>query len=350
MRLLVLGGTQFVGHAVVVAALDQGHEVTTFNRGLSGEDVHGVVPVRGDRYDPVSLADLARQGPWDAMVDTSGYVPRNVLEVARSLRLAVGHCVFMSTVSVYADWPIRPLTDDSPVLECPPDAGPDFGVDVEDGPTRYGYQKAGCEAAVESVYGDQAATLRPGVVLGPREYIGRLPWWLQRIRRGGRVLAPGSPERGIQPVDVRDLASFAVLAAEHRLSRSFNVTASIDGETFGGLLRACTAATGVDADIVWVADDVLRSHGVRQWSELPLWRTFDGVWRVDSERARSAGLACRPLADTVADTWRWLISQDQLADNDRAQEVGIDPTRENLVLASVAPPDHVSKAPQQPRF
>lgn len=332
MRLLVIGGTQFVGRAVVEAALARGVEVTTFNRGLSGSDVRGVTVVRGDRYNEESVASLAGAGPWDAVVDTSGYVPRNVLAVATALRPAVQRFVFMSTVSVYADWPIRPLTDESPVLPCPPDADSDYGEDVEDGPTRYGYQKAGCEAAVTLVFGDHAAVLRPGVVLGPNEYVGRLPWWLRRVRRGGRVLAPGFPERGIQPIDVRDLAEFAVLAAEDQLSGSYNVTAPIDGASFGDLLGTCVDVTRSSADLVWVPDEVLVAHGIRQWSQLPLWRTFDGVWRVDAARARAAGLVARPITQTVADTWKWLESHGNAGDNERSREIGIDPITENTVL------------------
>jgi nucleoside-diphosphate-sugar epimerase len=335
MRLLVIGGTQFVGRAVVEAALSRGASVTTFNRGQSGPDVPGVEGLRGDRYDDESVAGLVALGPWDAVVDTSGYVPRNVLALAKALRRAVKRFVFMSTVSVYADWPARPLSDESAVLPCPADADSNYGEDVEDGPTRYGYQKAGCEAAVSQVFGDHAAILRPGVVLGPREYVGRLPWWLGRIRRGGRVLAPGHPSRGIQPIDVRDLAEFAMLMAEGQLSGPFNVTAPIDGATFGDLLEACVDVTHSRAALVWVPDEVLLTHGIRQWSQLPLWRTFDGVWRVDAARARAAGLVNRPIAQTVLDTWKWMGSQESVGANERSDEIGIDAAAENRVLATL---------------
>ena len=332
MRLLVLGGTQFVGRAIVTAALARGAQVTTFNRGQSEMDMPGVQVVRGDRYDPGSVASLAAGGPWDAVVDTSVYVPGNVLAVASALRPVTSRFVFMSTVSVYADWPRRPIDDESTVLNCPFDAGPNFGEDVEDGPTRYGFQKAGCEAAASLVFGEASVRLRPGVVLGPREYVGRLPWWLLRVQRGGRVLAPGQATRGIQPVDVRDLASFALLAAERDFTGSFNVTALVDGTTFGELLDACAEATGGEAEFIWVPDDVLLAHGVRQWSELPLWRTFEGVWRVDATRARAAGLGCRPVAETVRDTWEWLVSSGGAGANVRSREIGIDPAKERAVL------------------
>ncbi|WP_088284976.1 NAD-dependent epimerase/dehydratase family protein [Kineosporia sp. A_224] len=345
MRLLVLGGTAFVGQAVVTDALARGVSVTTFNRGRTGEDVIGVRPVRGDRLRPDDIAALVAQGPWDAVIDTSGYVPRNVLAVARALEPVTGHCVFVSTVSAYAGWPNEALTEASSLLKCPPDAGPDYGVDVEDGPTRYGYQKAGCEAAALEVFGkDRVTVLRPGVVLGPREYVGRLPWWLLRIAAGGTVIAPGDPERRIQPVDVRDLATFAVTAAERPLTGAFNVAAPLEGSTFGGLLAACAAVTGSSAQTVWAPDDVLAAAGVRQWSELPLWRTAAGVWRVDPGQAQQTGLRCRDLADTVADTWRWMSSHPSIAPatSERASEVGLTIEHERAVLRllgrTVAPP------------
>ncbi len=247
----------------------------------------------------------------------------------------VGHIVFISTVSVYADWPHEPLSESSEVLSAPPDAGPDFGDNTEDGPTQYGYQKSGCEAAVRLVFEDDCTVLRPGVVLGPREYVGRLPWWLRRTSEGGQVVAPGLPERAIQPVDVRDLAAFALSCAEHRIGSTFNVTAPIGGETFGGLLQACAAATGASPEFVWVPDELLLRMGVRQWSEIPLWRTFPGVWRVDSSRARSAGLASRPLPETVRDTWQWLGTTPSVPDHQRATEIGLAPSREQEILAAV---------------
>jgi 2'-hydroxyisoflavone reductase len=337
MRLLVLGGTRFVGWAVVAAAVDRGWEVTTFNRGMAGPDVRGVRAVRGDRTHAEDVARLAEAGSWDLVVDTSGYVPRQVLAVCERLEPVTARYVFMSTVSVYRDWPVEPLSERSEVLYCPPDAGPDYGEDVEDGPTRYGYQKSGCELAVAQAFGaGRFVCLRPRVVLGPREHVGRLPWWLRRVAAGGRVLAPGSPDRSIQPVDVRDLAAFALAGAERDVSGTFNVAAPIGGETFGGMLRACADVTGSGAEFVWVPDDWLAAQGVRQWSEMPLWRTFPGVWQVDSGAAMATGLSCRPLAATVADTWAWLQDSGGELDDERAGEIGMSRERERQILASIA--------------
>jgi nucleoside-diphosphate-sugar epimerase len=245
MRLLVLGGTRFVGRAVVVTALGHGWEVATFNRGLSAADVPGVRALRGDRTKAADLAGLADAGPWDAVIDTSGYVPREVLAACQRLEPVATHYVFMSTVSVYPGWPAKPLTEASEVLYCPPDAGPDYGEETEDGPTQYGYQKSGCELAVTAMFGPARSTvMRPGVVLGPREYVGRLPWWLNRVAAGGRVLAPGSPDRSIQPVDVGDLAEFAVRSEGHGIGGAYNVTAPVGRETFGRMVDTCSRVTG----------------------------------------------------------------------------------------------------------
>jgi 2'-hydroxyisoflavone reductase len=337
MRALILGGTRFVGHAVATAAVALGWEVTTFNRGLSAGDVPGVHPVRGDRGSASDLARLAAAGEWDAVVDTSGYVPREVLAVCECLEPVTGRYVFMSTVSVYSNWPAVPLSEASEVLYCPADAGPGYGEDVEDGPTRYGYQKSGCELAVMRTYGpDRCTVLRPGVILGPREYVGRLPWWLDRVAAGGRVLAPGLPGRSIQPVDVRDLAEFAIRSAAHRVSGVYNVTAPVGRETFGGMLSACAEVTGSGAEFAWVPDEQLLAFGVRQWSEMPLWRVFPGVWDVDSAAAAAHGLTCRPLAETVSATWSWMQSGHARPASGRAGEVGISRDREERILASVA--------------
>ncbi|MCX4470958.1 NAD-dependent epimerase/dehydratase family protein [Micromonospora sp. NBC_01655] len=336
MRLLVLGGSWFVGRAVVAAALRAGWEVTTFNRGQSGPGLAGVRAIHGDRTRAGDVADLAAAGPWDAVVDTSGYVPANVLEVAAALSAAADRYVFVSTVSVYRDWPARPLSERSEVLDCPQDAGPSYGTDTEDGATRYGYLKSGCEAAVSAVFGEDRTTLlRPGVILGPREYVGRLPWWLRRVAAGGEVLAPGSPDRTIQPIDVRDVATFALCAVTDHLPGAYNVCAPIGGATFAGLLHACVAATGVTPSFTWVPHGALLDQGVRQWSELPLWRTFDGVWQVDAAKAQQAGLTCRSLAATVADTWHWLRQSGGSTHGiDRTVEIGLSPEKEARVLAA----------------
>lgn len=226
---------------------------------------------------------------------------------------------------------MEPLTEASPVLECPPDAGGDYGFDGDPGPSVYGFTKAGCERAVLEVFGPARTTvLRPGVILGPHEYVGRLPWWLRRMERGGRVLAPGQPSRSIQPVDVRDVARFALSAP----AGIFNVTGS--AATMSEFLGACRDVAGDPAvELSWVTDEEwLAAQGVAQWTELPLWRTYRGTWAVDSSAAVAAGFLRRGLRSTVADTWAWMQSGEAGHAHERNAEQGIAPDKEAAVLGT----------------
>ncbi|MFJ2629326.1 NAD-dependent epimerase/dehydratase family protein [Streptomyces sp. NPDC087532] len=272
MRLLVMGGTWFLGRHIAEAALTKGWDVTTFNRGRSGKDVPGVKPVHGDRTVIEDVQRFAAHGPWDAVIDTSSsdLPPRDVLLTASTLKDCAARWVHVSTVSVYRGWPHRHLTDDSELLECPADADESYGYTGEDGsPTVYGFQKAGGERAVTESFADRAVFLRPGVILGPGEYVGRLPWWLRRAHQGGPFVAPAPAQRLIQPVDVRDVAAFALDQAVSEFeSGSYNV-AHPDGITFENFLGACLEVTGGAGRPVWVDPAVLIENGVKQWTELP---------------------------------------------------------------------------------
>ncbi|MEN8649612.1 NAD-dependent epimerase/dehydratase family protein [Streptomyces sp. 21So2-11] len=338
MKILVLGGTWFLGKAVVERALAQGWEVTTFNRGRSGRDADGVQPVHGDRTVAEDLGRLAGHGPWDAVIDTSSseLPPRDVQLGVQKLGSVTGRWVHISTVSVYEGWPHEALTEDSAILDCPADADSSFGYTGEDGsPTTYGFQKAGGERAVVNAFGDAAVLLRPGVILGPGEYVGRLPWWLRRAERGGRILAPAPHEQVIQPVDVRDVADFALLQAMTGGSGAYNI-AHPAGITFEAFLQECLTVSGGVGVIRWADPEILTRHGVKQWTELPLWRTRNGVWAVDASRAVEAGLRCRPLPRTIADTWGWLIGDERPVDHPRWGEHGISREKEEKILAALS--------------
>ncbi|WP_307805874.1 NAD-dependent epimerase/dehydratase family protein [Streptomyces chrestomyceticus] len=338
MKILVMGGTWFLGRAVAEEALRRGWKVSTFNRGRSGPDVRGVQPLRGDRTEAEDLAELSSHGPWDAVVDTSSaeLPPKGVLTGARALKMAAERYVYVSTVNAYRGWPSDPLTEASELLDGPPDADADYGRLPEDwdGPDwYYGRQKAGAERAVLQAFGEKRSVLlRPGVILGPGEYVGRLPWWLRRAERGGRVLAPGLPSKPIQPVDVRDVAAFALDQAAASVGGAYNVVAPIGQATMGGFLDACLEATGHRGHLSWVPDTFLIEAGVKQWTELPLWRTHAGVWNIASERAQAAGLVCRPLAETVEATWQWLLGGGLPVAHPRADEHGIEPRKEQRLL------------------
>lgn len=333
MRLLVLGGSWFVGRVLVEEAVRRGHQVTVFHRGRSAGPPPGAQVIHGDREDWEGLARLASGGPWDAVIDVPGSVPTVVRDSARALAGVVERYVFMSTVSVYRQWPSQPVSEQSPLHPGDPDFDP--GWRHWDA-VAYGPLKAGCEAAVRREFGDRLLFLRPGVVLGPHEYVGRMAWWLDRMRRAGPVLAPGRPERGIQPIDVRDLVAFTLSMVEQAQGGTFNVATPMGRDTYEGLLTACRDVTGSDAEIVWVDEQWLVEHGVRQWTELPLWRTSPGTWAMDPARAAARGLVGRPLRETVADTWEWLSAGGRAVDHERQAEHGIDPVKEAALLAEWA--------------
>jgi 2'-hydroxyisoflavone reductase len=290
MRVLVLGGTVFLGRHVVAAALARGDRVSVFTRGVHPVP-DGVEALHGDRAGDLSA--LAR-GEWEAAIDTSGYEARHVARAAELLAERVGHYVFVSSCNVYPAWPAEPVDEDSPVWE----AGDDYGP-----------QKAASERALEAALPGRVASVRAGLICGPNDNVFRLPWWIRRIAAGGRVPAPGDPGRPVQLVDARDLAGWMLSLAERRVAGAFNGTAPPGVQTMGQVLEGAVAATGSDAELVWLADERLRAAGVQPWTELPLWMPadeFPGTWQVGTARADAAGLRCRPVAETVADVWAWL--------------------------------------------
>lgn len=308
MRLLILGGSAFLGRAVAAEALAAGHEVTVFNRGRTAPDVPGVQAVRGDRESAADLERLVGHGPWDAVVDTSGYVPQIVGASARALAGSAQTYVFMSTLNVFSGWPEELIADDSPIYDCSPDAGPDDGD--------YGTLKVGCERVIERDFPGRALALRLGLLLGPHEDVGRLPTLLLRMADAGterdlRTLAPGDPASPVNPIDVRDIAQFTLGAIDRGLSGSYLVAGTpSNASTYGDLLEACIEATGSAARLEWVDSAFLeKQEGLGFWTELPIWiPPGDLPWAADTSRAEAAGLRCRPLRETVRDTWAWLAA------------------------------------------
>lgn len=309
MRLLVLGGTRFVGRAIVAEALERGHHVTALHRGVTGALPDGVTAVHVDRTDADALAAVLDGGAldggaldgatWDAVADTWAGAPRVVADAVRLLRDRAPRYGYVSSRSVYV-WPPRPGGDEhDPVVDGDPGAGA----------TDYAADKRGGELAALAGYPD-ALLLRAGLVLGPHEDIGRLPWWLDRISRGGQVVAPGRPERGLQYVDARDLAAFLLDGLAAGLGGAFDVVSPPAHTTTQDLLESCTEVTGSDAELVWVDEADLAAAGVQPWTQLPCWvpetGELAGLMGSDAGKAAAAGLVCRPVEQTVGDTWAWL--------------------------------------------
>ncbi|CAM5638495.1 reductase [Streptomyces avidinii] len=325
MKLLMLGGTEFVGRAITEDALDRGWEVTVFHRGHHAPPP-GTTALHGDRTAPGGLDALA-EGEWDLVVDTWSGAPTVVRDSARVLAGRAGRYAYVSSRSVYSYPAPAGLDEDGPLVEGSPDAGA----------TAYAEDKRGGELAVLDAFGDRALLLRAGLILGPYENIGRLPWWLNRTARGGPTLAPGAPALPLQYIDVRDLARWTLDAAEAGRGGAFNVVSPVGHATMGTLLDACAAVTGGGAEFRWTDPARIEEAGVAPWTELPIWlpegELHDYMFGGDVTKVLAAGLACRPVEETVADTWAWLQELGGTAPQRTDRPVpGISPEREAALL------------------
>lgn len=324
MHLLILGGTVFLGRHVVDAARARGHRVTLFNRGKSRPDAFpDVDQIHGDRTTDEGLAALDGQ-TFDAVLDTCGYVPRVVRKSAERLAGRAGTYCFVSSVSVYADWPEASPDEDARIATIP---NPD--TEEVTGET-YGALKALCEQAAEAAFPGRTLVIRPGLIVGPHDPSDRFTYWPHRIAAGGDVVAPGGPDLPTQWIDVRDLARWTVQLLEEGRVGTFNADGPVT--PLGTLLDACVAASGSDARVHWIDETFLTEREVRPWIGLPLWipglrgRADGGATRID--RAVAAGLTHRPIAETVADTLAWDASRPQ----ENAWRATLTPAREAEVL------------------
>jgi 2'-hydroxyisoflavone reductase len=328
-KVLVLGGTDFVGPALVSAALAHGDDVTIFHRGQTGSAPDGVRVVHGDRTVPSDLDAVAVE-QWDLVVDAWSRAPRVVIESARKLEASAARYVYISTISVYDESQEGVMNEASPVVAAAPDADA----------TDYAADKRGAEIAIESVFGPERCVFaRPGLILGPRENIGRLPWWLRRIAAGGTVLAPGPQDNELQYIDARDLATFALNA---EVNGAVNVLSLPGITTMEELLALCMEATGSHPTLTWVDAQFLLDRKVEPWTEIPIWvpplGDMQNFYRTDASLAHRSGLVCRPPQETVFDTWTWLRENPewtQTVTGNRAK-VGLDPARESELLAAWA--------------
>ncbi len=328
LDILILGGTGFLGPHTVRAALARGHRMTLFNRGRTNphlfQDLEKLV---GDRDGKL---DALKGRRWDAVIDTSGYVPRLVDASATLLADACDHYLFVSTVSVYRDFATPGMDEDTPVgtLDDPT-------VETVDGET-YGPLKALCEQAAERAMPGRTTVVRPGLIVGPGDPTDRFTYWPVRIADGGEVLAPGTPSASLQIMDARDLAAWMILCLEQRTVGTYNAMSPPGLHTMGALMNACRSASDSDAEFTWIDADFLEANGVAPWSDLPAWipprGDYAGFGAISVDRATDTGLTHRDLKTTCADTLDWW--RDQAPERRKSPKAGLDRAREREVLAA----------------
>ncbi len=301
-RILILGGTSFIGPYQVKYALDRGHQVSIFNRGRTEppffrEYFDRVERLVGDRND--DLASL-ETGEWDLVIDNSASIPRWVKMTTELLGDRADRYLFVSSISAYRDFGAVGIDEDYPVATL-------SSPDVED-MSEYGGMKAACEAQTRDVFGERAIIVRPGLIIGPGDPTDRWTYWPVRLARGGEVLCPNSPEDPVQNIDAKDLSEWIVRLGEASgTGGTYNATG--EAEPFEEMLESARLGTGADADFTWVSSDFMEEHGVRAWAHRTNWTPPEGdtigMNQVSVARAVDAGLAFRPLADTARDTLTW---------------------------------------------
>jgi 2'-hydroxyisoflavone reductase len=335
MKLLILGGTRFLGRHVVAAAQARGHEVTVFNRGnYSTEDLGAVESIRGDRH--TELHKLQGRH-WDAVVDTSGHLPRAVTAAAEVLCNVVERYVFVSSQNAYRDVSVQGIDETYPLRTLTGEQLEQANrIDTSGQPAYaelYGGLKALCEQAAQEVMPGRVLILRPGLIVGPYDYTDRFTYWPVRVARGGEVLAPGPPDRFIQFIDVRDLAEWTISMIERKATGAYNTHGIPNTLTMQHLLDECKSLAGSDAQFTWTSEDFLLQEKVASWSELPLWLPEEaaphlkGFMFISPDKAIAAGLTVRPLSETIRDTLTWY--QTNRADELKA---GLDRDKERALL------------------
>ena len=327
LRILILGGTGFIGPNQVQYALDRGHKVTLFNRGKTNSNLFPKVPrLIGDRNLPDGHKALEK-GEWDLVIDNPTSNPKWVRDAGKALKGRAGHYIFISTISVFSD-NSKPIDENGPLNE-PSD------IDAPFESSKYGSNKVRSEMEATAQFGNNVTIVRPGLIVGPGDLSDRFSYWPVRIEKGGEILAP-SPDDPVQYVDAKDLSEWIVRLGESKTYGTFNATGPQTPTNIGEMLYGIKSVMTTDAKFVWVPHEFLTANGVRGWSELPVWlppvgRTA-GFSRVDCSKAYAAGLTFRPLADTAKDTLTWYHAR-PAAEQARLR-AGLAPEKEKTVIAA----------------
>ncbi|TDL30467.1 NAD-dependent epimerase/dehydratase family protein [Jeotgalibacillus sp. S-D1] len=324
MKLLLLGGTQFVGRHLAESAIQAGHEVTLFNRGKTNQNLFPAIEKRvGDRNGDLSSLE---EGEWDAVIDVSGYVPSQAEATAKLLHGRVGHYIFISTVSVYEDFANGPASvGKTKLAELKEDSEVISGEN-------YGPLKQKCEEVIKEIYEDRALCIRPGLIVGPDDPTDRFTYWVDRVARGGQVAAPGEPSRQIQWIDVRDLSEWIIRMMENKESGTYNAAGLKENPTMEQYLHTVKEVTASDAELVWVKDEILLAHDAGAFVELPFWiprnESYpDGFILADAKEAIQKGLTFRTPEETIRDTYQW-----QSARKHHKWKAGLSAEKEEAIL------------------
>jgi 2'-hydroxyisoflavone reductase len=336
--MLILGGTGFLGPAVVEEALGRGHTMTLFNRGKTNPQLFpDLEKLRGDREQGIEAleAAVADGRRWDVVIDTSAYLPGHVAASAGLMAELARQYVLLSTVGVYADHSVP--ADESSAVAKVDDEWVAGITTIRDSLANYGAMKARCEQAAEAAMPGRVTVIRPGLIVGPMDRSDRFTYWAVRVARGGEVLAPGDGSDPVQLVDVRDLAAFLMDCIEGRVTGTFNAISPKGRWNMIEMLAAIKGAFSGEARFTWVDADFLEQHEVESWTDLPVWVPAEGEYAafhlVSTERAVAAGLTFRSLADTARDTVAW-CREAKGADYDFDRGTGLTRERESQLLQS----------------
>lgn len=332
MKLLIIGGTRFLGRYLVIAALERDHEVTLFNRGTHPADTN-VETIHGDRRTDITKL---RGGRWDAVIDTYGMLPRAVRSAAEVLADSVDRYIFISSQNAYADVSTPGVIETAPLATLTSEQLDEaYAIDRSAEPSYgklYGGLKALCERAAEEVMPNRVLIVRPGLIVGPHDYTDRFTYWVVRVARGGEVLAPGRPDRFVQFIDVRDLAEWIVRMTERKETGAYYANQPPMTFTMKDVLDECKAVSQSDASFTWASEEFLLQNQVVAWSEMPLWLPEEaaphlkGFMFVNSDKAVNGGLKFRSLTDTIRATLTWYKTER------RKLSAGLDSEKEGALL------------------
>lgn len=317
LKILILGGTHFLGIHLTEELVNRGHEVTLFNRGTRKIDFP-VEQLQGDRDGDL---EALRGHHWDAVIDTSGHLPRIVEQSAKMLENATHHYVFLSTIGVYKDFKVSSIDEFYPLATLADSTTEEISE------ATYGALKALCEAKVQQYFPNRSLIIRSGLLIGPYDPTDRFTYWVRRVARGGTILAPAHQQA--QFIDARDLAKWIVSMIERRATGIYNATGrSFDLEY---VLQECQNVVDRQDPIIWVNEEFLIAQNVQDWVELPLWlsmrRSMPGFIKIGSHKAFQAGLHTRPLSETISAILEWDITR-----NEPKLHAGLDPQKETKLL------------------